>query len=106
VGRSHKKLQNIENMSYIARIELNSNILTDFALLHQAMSNNGFSQTIRASDGKDYYLPKATYLTTSTSTRSQVLESAKQAVSQTKRTAEILVVEYSGCSFSGLKSVK
>lgn len=71
------------------------------------MSGKGFSQTITADSGKEYYLPRATYLAkTSTHNRSQILEMSKQAVAQTNRTAEILVVEYTGCSWSDLKPVK
>lgn len=94
-------------MSYIIRIELNSMIMADFNLLHQAMQSKGFGHTIRGSDNKEYYLPKATYHANSSSqNRNAILEIAKQAVAQTGKTAEILVVEYVGCVWSGLKEVK
>lgn len=93
-------------MSYVIRIELSSNIMADFDVLHLAMKNKGFSRTIRASDNKDYYLPRATYYTTSSQSRSSILEIAKQAVAQTGKSGEILVVESAGCSWSGLHEVK
>ena len=80
--------------------------MSDFDILHRAMAARGFVQTISGSDGNDYYLPRATYHTSSASDRSQILESCKQAVSQTGKTAEILVANYTGCSWSGLRLVR
>lgn len=93
-------------MSFIIRIELASNIMADFNILHQSMTTRGFVQTIKGSDGAEYYLPRATYFISSTSDRSQILERSKQAVLQTGKIAEILVVEYVGCTWSGLKKVQ
>jgi environmental stress-induced protein Ves len=93
-------------MSFIIRIELASNVMADFNVLHQAMASKGFSQTIKSDGNTEYHLPRATYSVKTSSARSQVLASAKQAVAQTGKTAEILVVEYSGCSWDGLKPVK
>lgn len=92
-------------MAYIIRIELASNLMTDFNVLHQAMEARGFQRTITGSDGKDYYLPRATYFISSSSDKSQVLASSKQVVAQTGKTGEILVVEYKSCTWSGLKAV-
>ncbi len=55
------KTTKVRLMSFIIRIELNSNILADFNVLHQAMHAKGFSQTITSDDGVEYRLPKATY---------------------------------------------
>jgi len=92
-------------MSYIIRIELASNLMADFNVLHQAMEACGFERTITGSDGKDYYLPRATYFISSSSDKSQILASSKQAVSQTGKTGEILVIKYASCTWSGLKEV-
>jgi len=80
--------------------------MADFNVLHQAMAKKGFSQIIKSSENTEYHLPRATYTIKTTSARSQVLASAKQAVAQTGRSAEILVVEYTACSWDGLKPVK
>jgi hypothetical protein len=93
-------------MSYIVRIELDSNIMADFNVLHEEMRAHGFSRTIRSTDSKEYYLPRATYLINTNLSRSQVLENTKIAVSKTFKNAEIIVIEYVGCSWSGLKPVK
>lgn len=94
-------------MSFIVRIELNSSIGSDFSILHQAMNSNGFSQTMVFDSGKEYYLPKATYkIKKSSYTVSEILALSKQAVAQTGKTAEILVVEYTSCAVSGLTPVK
>ena len=93
-------------MKYAVRVELNSGSMNDFNLLHQAMDNKGFSKIITSDDGRDYYLPKATYLINTTSNRSRVLEAVKSAVSITRKTAEIIVFEYSSSSWSGLTPVR
>lgn len=94
-------------MSFVIRIELNDSTLSDFTILHQAMSSMGFSQKISSDDGKEYHLPRATYLgKTSSHTKSQILELAKKAVAQTGKTSEIFVAEYSGATWVGLKPVK
>jgi hypothetical protein len=80
--------------------------MSDFDILHTALANKGFKHTIISDDNVEYYLPKATYLITSLlKTRSQVLDMTKEAVSLTKKTAEIIVVEYKGISWNGLKKV-
>ena len=92
-------------MTYIVRIELASNIMADFNKLHQEMNVRGFSRTITSAGNKDYYLPKATYSIATNSDKSRVLSISKEAVSQTGKTAEILVIEYNSCTWSGLKEV-
>lgn len=81
--------------------------MADFNVLHQAMESRGFTRTITSDQGNEYYLPRATYVGKSTShTKEQILDLAKQAVLQTSKTAEILVVEYSGCTWSNLTPVR
>ncbi len=94
-------------MSFIVRIELHSSNLNDFNMLHQVMSNKGFLQTITGTDGTDYYLPRATYLAkTSKHTRSEILKLAKECINSIGKTAEVLVVEYTGCNWDGLKPIR
>ena len=92
--------------SYIVRVELNSSSAGDFDLLHEAMDRKGFSKTITSNYGKEYYLPRATYLIKTTSSIGQVLEAVKNAVSVTGKTAEIIVAEYNSCTWVGLVPVK
>lgn len=101
-----KKLQIIKHMSFIVRIELNSNMIADFDVLHRAMQSRGFGHTIRGDDNKDYYLPKATYHAVSSSTAGEIRNIASEAVAQTGKTAEIIVAQYSTCAWVGLKEVK
>jgi len=71
------------------------------------MKIKGFSQNIISQSGKEYHLPRATYFGESTThTKSQILELAKQAVSRTGKRAEILVVEHSSSVWSDLAPVK
>ena len=92
--------------SYTVRIELDSNNYPDFEILHKAMSSLGFSKTIVSDEGKEYYLPKAEYNILTQYNKSDVLGLAKKAVTNTGKSAEILVTEAKARTWSGLKSVK
>ncbi len=92
--------------SFTVRVELHSNVYPNFEVLHRAMASEGFSRTITSDDGASYHLPRAEYDIYTTMTRSEVLNSAKRAVTTTGQTAEILVTEASGRTWSGLTPVK
>lgn len=47
---------------YTVRVELNGATEADYATLHERMEANGFSRTVRASDGVLYQLPTAEYV--------------------------------------------
>ncbi|MDD3150758.1 MAG: hypothetical protein PHV68_07970 [Candidatus Gastranaerophilales bacterium] len=96
---------NLIMSSYTVRIELDSNVYSDFEVLHNAMKVNGFKKTIISSDGIEYYLPRAEYDISTLKDRSIVLDLAKDAVIKTGKKAEILVTESNGRTWSGLKLV-
>ncbi len=93
--------------SYTVRIELHSSQYTpDFETLHRAMAQKGFSKLITSDNGVTYHLPRGEYDINTTNDRSQVLTSAKQAVQTTGQSAEILVTESTGRTWSGLSEKK
>ena len=88
--------------SYTVRVELHSNIYSDFETLHESMRQEGFSRLITSDDGITYHLPRAEYNISTSKSRSQVLEAVKRAVRSTGETAEILVTESKGRSWHNL----
>lgn len=88
--------------TYTIRVELHSDVYSDFETLHSAMQREGFSQLITSDDGITYHLPRAEYNISTTKNRSQVLEATKQAVQSTGETAEILVTESLGRTWHNL----
>jgi len=92
--------------SFTVRIELHSEVYSDFELLHSAMQKEGFSRLITSDDGITYHLPRAEYDIYTSKNRSVVLEAVKRAVAITRKTAEILVTESAGRTWSGLTPVK
>lgn len=92
--------------NYTVRIELDSNIYSDFEILHKAMELSGFSKTITNSNGTEYHLPRAEYNISTSSNKLDVLKVAEIAASKTNKNAEILVTESNGRVWSGLNKVK
>jgi len=91
--------------SFTVRIELDSNIYSDFEILHKAMEINGFKKTISGTDG-EYHLPRAEYNISTSVSRSAVLKLAEDAVARTHKKGEILVTESLGRTWSGLNKVR
>lgn len=92
--------------SFTVRIELDSNVYSDFEILHRAMDASGFKKTIKSDDGVEYHLPRAEYNISTSIERSVVLKLAENAVAKTYRKAEILVTESCGRIWSGLYKVQ
>lgn len=93
--------------TYTVRVELHSNQYTpDFEILHSAMQGEGFSKLIKSDDGKTYHLPRGEYNISTSKDRSQVLNAAKRAVAITRESAEILVTESAGRTWSELTEKK
>ncbi len=88
--------------AYTVRIELHSDVYSDFETLHNAMFKQGFSTLISSDGGITYHLPRAEYNISTQNNRSEVLKLAERAVVTTKKTAEILVTESVGRTWSGL----
>lgn len=70
------------------------------------MAKKGFSRTITADGGIVYQLPRAEYSISTSGTKSQVLAAAESAVKAVGKTAEILVTQSAGRTWSGLAEVK
>lgn len=92
--------------SFTVRVELHSDNYSDFVTLHGMMEGEGFDRFITSDDGVTYHLPRAEYNISTSGSRSNVLEAAKRAVKGTGKTAEILVTESAGRTWSNLTPVK
>jgi hypothetical protein len=91
--------------TFTTRIELHRAYEDDYEVLHAAMEQRGFSRQITSDDGVTYHLPTAEYTFTGTRTRSQVLELAKAAASETNKKFAVLVTESNGRSWTGLEKI-
>jgi hypothetical protein len=91
---------------FIVRVELDNSNPSDYEPLHSKMFEHGFYQTIRGGDNKEYILPRATYHTESNNDKSSVLKTVKAIVSQNKKTAEIIVIDYKSATWEGLDLLK
>lgn len=91
--------------TFTTRVELHKAYEDDYEILHTAMEERGFSRQVTSDDGVTYHLPTAEYNYTGSETRSQVLELAKAAASDTNKKFAVLVTESKGRSWSGLQHV-
>ncbi|MFZ2028918.1 MAG: type V toxin-antitoxin system endoribonuclease antitoxin GhoS [Vitreimonas sp.] len=90
---------------FIVRVELHNAVSTDYDKLHLQMQARGFTRNIKSGDGDVYELPPAEYEFIGNQTRSQVLELAKAAAAIVKPSYAVVVTEYVGVTWSGLKKV-
>ena len=89
--------------SVVARVELHAATWQDYETLHTKMTAQGFSRSVRATDGVWYRLPTGSYVHYSVATTSDGLEKAQTAVRQTGKNAEIFVGGWdTGWAGSGL----
>lgn len=90
---------------FIIRVQLKriERVNDPYPMLYSAMLAHGFTLTILADSGKEYWLPDAMYRYVGNLTRQAVLEKAKEAVKTTGLQAMILVATYQACSWSGLE---
>jgi hypothetical protein len=89
--------------TFTTRVELHKAYEDDYEVLHAAMEQRGFSRQITSDDGVTYHLPTAEYNYSGSTTRSRVLELAKEAASETNKKHAVLVTESNGRSWSGLE---
>ena len=91
---------------FITRVELHDANYQDYTALHVYMAAEGYTTTIRASDGKTYQLPPAEYHLDGACTRAQALEKAKCAVQRTLKGFAIVVSESAGATWVGLPVIQ
>jgi hypothetical protein len=90
----------------MTRVELHDANYQDYTNLHAYMAAEGYTTTIRGSDGKTYQLPPAEYHLDGAYSRDQALEKAKRAAQRTPRKFAIVVSETVGASWVGLSVVQ
>jgi hypothetical protein len=92
--------------TFSARVELHSATYQDYVALHGHMTQQGFTNTIRSDASKTYQLPPAEYNLIASCTRADALAKAKIAAQKTLKKFAVVVAEYSGCTWDGLKEVQ
>ena len=92
---------------FITRIELHTDEANDYAILHDAMEQEGFSRTIRDDETSIlYHLPSAEYFIKGEFTNSIVMEAAKRAAGKTGKSFMILVSDAALINWVNLPPVK
>ncbi|MEA5216202.1 DUF2622 domain-containing protein [Enterobacter cloacae] len=80
--------------SFTVRVELRNSKDADYDELHELMSANGFSKTIKVTSGTVYQLPSAEYnFVSSTRDVASVANLANAVASQVRKNPKILVTE-------------
>ena len=92
--------------SFMTRVELHGATYQDYVALHGHMTSQGFTNTIRSDAGKIYELPPAEYNLIANCTRADALEKAKNAAQKTIKQFAVVVSEYTGCTWHGLKETQ
>jgi hypothetical protein len=90
---------------FTTRVELHRAYEDDYEILHATMEQRGFSRQITSDDGITYHLPTAEDNYAGNKTRSQILELAKAAASETNKKFAVLVTESNARSWSGLERI-
>lgn len=88
--------------TFTTRVELHKAYEDDYEVLHSAMEERGFSRYVTSDDGVTYHLPTAEYNYSGNKTRSQVLDLAKAAASETNKKYAVLVTESNGRTWYAL----
>jgi hypothetical protein len=92
--------------SFMTRVELHGATYQDYTNLHAYMAQEGFTNTIRGSDGALYQLPPAEYELIANCSTVQAREKASKAATRTLKTFAVLTVEYSSAAWVGLSKVQ
>jgi hypothetical protein len=91
--------------TFTVRVELHDATSKDYDKLHNEMEREGFSRTVTADSGTEYWLPSAEYDRTGNLTRDEVRDSADRAAKKTGKKHAVLVTESEGRCWRGLKKV-
>jgi hypothetical protein len=88
---------------FTTRVELHRATGEDYARLHSAMEQCGFSRTIQGADGNTYLLPTAEYERSGGDlTSDQIHNDAWRAAASVSQRFSILITEAVGITWSGL----
>lgn len=88
--------------TFTVRIVLHDVNSSEYNILYQAMSDEGFSDIISSDDGIDYNMPDGEYTISGNYTKSDILEKAKRAIKLTGVKGSVLVTNSNGRSWSNL----
>jgi hypothetical protein len=99
-----KKTDTVNVMAqFTTRVELHRATGDDYARLHSAMEQCGFSRSIQGADGNTYLLPTAEYERSGGDlTSDQIHNDAWRAAASVSQRFSILITEAVGITWSGL----
>jgi hypothetical protein len=92
--------------SFMTRVELHGATYQDYTNLHTYMAQEGFTNTIRSSDGILYQLPPAEYELIANCSAVQARDKASKAATRTLKAFAVLIIEYSSAAWVGLGKVQ
>jgi hypothetical protein len=93
----------VQMAQFTTRVELHRATGEDYARLHSAMEECGFSRTIKGADGNTYLLPSAEYERSGGNlTSDQIHNDAWRAAASVSQRFSILITEATGITWSGL----
>jgi hypothetical protein len=91
---------------FTTRVELHRGNEEDYARLHSAMEQCGFSRTIRGADGNTYTLPTGEYERSGENlTGEQIHHDAWRAAASVSQRFSVLITEASKITWSGLTQI-
>ena len=90
---------------YLVRVELHAASHVHYDQLHKSMAAQGFSRTIRSSDGQHCALPTAEYVMSTSQDGATVRAAADAAAATTGLYRGVLVAQYSGAWWTGLQKI-
>jgi hypothetical protein len=91
---------------YITRVELHYANADDYEALHVQMEREGFSRTVRTTDGRRFHLPPAEYFRDTDLDINQVRDSAQRAASRVKQLFAVFVARTDQWAATGLKQAQ
>lgn len=90
---------------FTIRIELHDATWDDYVTMYEHLAGFGITDIITSDDGVQYKMPPAEYNYEGNTTRSQVLETAKQCAARVVKSYAVLVTESAGRTWHGLEMV-
>lgn len=96
-----------EKLEFLTRIELHDQATaTEYEMLNEIMSKEGFSRKIRSIESDLYYLPTGEYFMRTELNRDQVIAAAIKVAITLNKEYSIIVSESKGITWGGLTKVK
>ena len=90
------------NSTFIVRIQLIKEIVSNYKLVNNGLSTIGFSKNIKSKQGVEYRLPNGNYLIETSKTIEEITDIVINIVTKIDKKAYILITESINETFFGL----